>query len=239
MTTPDPRVLVEVCVEDVAGVRAAQRAGADRVELCADLLEGGTTPSIGTVATALSVLERTGLQVLVRPRGGDFVHDTDEVAVMLADIAAVRALPALVPVGFVLGALTREGRVDEEVTSRLVAACGDAPVTFHRGFDATADLSVSLETLVGIGVARVLTGGGPGSAAEGVARLAALHEQAGGRITILAAGGVRADNVRELVRDTGVREVHGRAPVVVGDRTVTSEDDARALVDRCRSAVVD
>jgi copper homeostasis protein len=229
-------VTVEVCVEDVAGVRAAQRAGADRVELCADLRQGGTTPSIGTVATALSVRDRTGLQVLLRPRGGDFVHDADEVAAMLADVAAVRALPARVPVGFVLGTLTPDSQVDAEVTARLVAACGDAPVTFHRAFDATPDLAAALETLVDLGIGRVLTGGGPGTASEGAARLAALHEQARGRITILAAGGIRPGNVRTLLRDTGVHEVHGRAPAEVGGRTVTSEAVARALVEECRAA---
>lgn len=238
MTTPGARVLVEVCVEDVAGVRAAQRADADRVELCADVRQGGTTPSVGTVATALTVLDRTGLQVLVRPRAGDFVHDADEVATMLADIAAVRALPAQVPVGFVLGTLTADGRVDAEVTARLVMACGDAPVTFHRAFDATPDLTRSLEVLVALGVGRVLTGGGPGSAAEGAGRLAALHHRAAGRIIILAAGGIRPGNVRDLLRDTGVSEVHGRAPVDVAGRTMTSEDVARALVQECRAAVV-
>lgn len=230
---PPPSVLVEVCVDDVAGARAAEAAGADRLELCADLLEGGVTPSIGTVSRVLEVVERTGVQVLVRPRGGDFVHDADEVAVMLADVAAVRALPARVPVGFVIGSLTPDHRVDEATTAALVAAAGGAPVTFHRAFDDTADLAESLEVLVGLGVDRVLTGGGPASAAEGSAVLAALHEQAAGRITVLAAGGVRADNVRELLRRTGVREVHGRAPHVVDGRTVTSPEVARAFVSAC------
>ncbi|WP_377645553.1 copper homeostasis protein CutC [Oryzobacter terrae] len=223
----------------MAGAVAAERAGADRVEVCADLDVGGVTPSIGTVASVLARTSRVGVQVLVRPRGGDFVHDEAEVAVMLADVAAVLALPAGVPVGLVIGSLTTDGRVDEEATARLVAAAGGAPVTFHRAFDDTADLSHSLETLVRLGVDRVLTGGGPGSAAEGTSRLASLHEQAAGRIVVLAAGGVRPGNVRTLVRDTGVGEVHGRAPATVAGRVVTSEDVARTLVEACREPFTD
>ena len=208
----DQVTLVEICCEEVAGARTAEACGADRVELCADLLEGGITPSIGMVATTLEAVHRVGVQVLIRPRGGDFVYDADEVATMLADIAAIRRLPARVPVGFVVNALTADGHVEEQVTARLVAACGDAPVTFSRAFDEVADQDAALEALVRLGVHRVLTAGGPGYAADHHEQLRALVRRAGSRLAVLAAGGVRSHNVRSLVDSTGVPEVHLRAP---------------------------
>jgi copper homeostasis protein len=222
--------LVEICVDDVAGARTAEACGADRVELCADLLEGGTTPSIGMVATALAAVRRVGVQVLVRPRGGDFVYDADEVATMLADIAAVRRLPAAVPVGFVVNALTADGDVDEQVTRELVAACGDAPVTFSRAFDEVRDQYAALEVLGRLGVRRVLTAGGPGPAAGHHDRLRELVRRAGSGVAVLAAGGVRAVNVADLVGGTRVTEVHLRAPAPAHTRYRTSADEVRGVL---------
>jgi copper homeostasis protein len=207
-----PGTLVEICVDDVAGARTAERCGADRVELCVDLAEGGITPSIGMVATALATVSRVGVQVLVRPRGGDFVYDADEVATMLADIAAVRRLPARVPVGFVVNALTADGRVDEATTRELVLACAGAPITFSRAFDEVADQREALDTLARLGIHRVLTAGGPGFAADHHDQLRHLVRHAGTRLTVLVAGGVRPGNVAELLAATGVNEVHLRAP---------------------------
>jgi copper homeostasis protein len=222
--------LVEICVEDVAGVRTAEACGADRVELCADLLEGGITPSIGMVGTALAAAERVGVQVLIRPRGGDFVYDADEVSTMLADIESIRRLPARVPVGFVVNALTSDGRVDEAVTARLVAACGSAPVTFSRAFDEVGDQPAALDALARLGVRRVLTGGGRGAAAGHHDALRALVRQAGTRIGVLAAGGVRASNVAALVEHTGVKEVHLRSPAEEGARSRTSAAGIEAVL---------
>lgn len=227
--------LVEICVEDVAGARTAASCGADRVELCADLLEGGITPSIGMVRTTLATVERIGVQVLIRPRGGDFVYDSDEVTTMLADIDAIRGLPAGVPVGFVINALTPQGHVDEAITSRLVAACGNAPVTFSRAFDEVVDHHAALDTLVQLGLHRVLTAGGTGPAADHHEQLRALLSHAGTRIGVLAAGGVRPANVAALVEQTGVREVHLRAPAGPGARGRTSAsviEDVLAAVGR-------
>jgi copper homeostasis protein len=201
---------VEICVDSVAGAVLAETAGADRVELCAGLAEGGTTPSIGTVERVLASVDRIGVQVLVRPRGGDFVYSRDEAAVMLADIAALRALEAAVPVGFVIGALTVDGEIDRGLTAELVAAAAGAPVTFHKAFDATRDLHRSLDELRELGVDRVLTSGGRARAVDAVAEISALVAAAG-EVSILAGGGVRAHNVAELVAATGVREVHLRA----------------------------
>lgn len=243
-------VTVEICLDDLAGVRIAEQAGADRIELCAALGDGGLTPSIGTVAAALRIAHRLGVNVLVRQRPGDFVFDADELAAMVADIRAVRALPNphAVPLAFVVGALLPDGTVDERSTAALVAACGDVPVTFHKAFDQTPDRSAALETLVSLGIARVLTSGGAATAADGSAELADLVAQAGDRIVVLAGGGVRPANVAALVRDTGVREVHLRGASSVpsaalstsvydaGRRDATSPEVVAAVVAAVQEA---
>lgn len=244
MTAP---IAVEICLEDLAGVRVAEAAGADRIELCAALSEGGITPSIGTVAAALGMATRLGVNVLVRQRGGDFVFDTDELAAMVADIHAIRALPnpSGVPLAFVIGALNPDGTVDERATRALVEACGDAPVTFHKAFDQTPDLDAALDTLVRLGVTRVLTSGGAATAVDGADALARLVTRADGRIVLLAGGGVRAANAAALVRRTGVCEVHLRAAQTVPSAAQgtsvydagTRETTSRALVEAVVAAV--
>lgn len=230
------RVLIEICVDDLAGAVAAERAGADRVELCADLLEGGTTPSVGMLVGVLASVRRVGVQVMVRPRGGGFVLDADDRRVMLADIARIRVLAegAAVPVGLVLGALTPDARVDETALDQLLAAAGPLPVTFHRAFDETRDLGEAYETLRAHGITRVLTSGGAPTARDGAAVLASLVARAGDGPNVLAAGTVRAENVAELVARTGVREVHLRAqvPSPRADGTLsTDENMVRAVVE--------
>ncbi|GAA0251079.1 copper homeostasis protein CutC [Cryptosporangium japonicum] len=218
--------LVEICVDDVAGARVAEECGADRIELCADLLEGGITPSYGMVTAALGATSRVGVQLLIRPRGGDFVYSPDEVRVMLADIRLFAGLPR---VGFVLSGLTASGVVDASTLAILVEACGEAPVTFSRAFDEVADQFAALDTLASLGVSRVLTGGGPGTADSGRDRLRALVAHGG--VTVLAGGSVRSPNVASLVAHTGVPEVHLRAMRPVGGRDRTSGDEIRAVVD--------
>jgi copper homeostasis protein len=242
--------LVEICVDDVAGAVVAEAAGADRVELCAALSDGGTTPSIGMVETVLDVVHRIGVHVLVRPRGGDFVHDREELTVMRADIHALRRLGR--PVGFVLGALTPDGDIDAPAMRMLLDACGEAPVTFHRAFDATRDLPAALDVMAGLGVARVLTSGGRATAAEGAPALADLVRRADGRVAVMAGGSVRPGNVAELVARTGVPEVHLRAPAEVpsrshyrnphlpydeGTRSTTSAETVRAVVTALRNSL--
>jgi copper homeostasis protein len=209
--------VVEVCLDDVAGARVAESAGADRIELCAGLAEGGTTPSVGMVEEVLGAVRGIGVNVLVRPRGGDFVLTSEEVGVMRADVRALQRLRAdsPVPVGFVIGALTPDGEIDVPVVRTLLEVCGDAPVTFHRAFDATRDLAAALDVLVELGVDRVLTSGGRATALEGADVLAELVERAAGRVTVMAGGSVRHGKVAELVARTRVAEVHLRAAVVV------------------------
>jgi copper homeostasis protein len=223
-------VLLEICLEDVAGAALAERGGADRIELCSDLAQGGTTPSIGTVSTVLNSVNTVGVQVLVRQRPGDFVYSPVEVDAMVTDIEAIGALarPAGVTVGFVVGALTRDARVDLSVMSRLLEAAGTAPVTFHRAFDEVADRRAALETLIDLGVGHVLTSGGQVTAVAGIADLAGLVDQAGDRISVLAAGHVRPHNVAEIVRKSGVGEVHLRAQTP-SKPTCTSAEVIRAV----------
>jgi copper homeostasis protein len=202
--SPSEIVLVEACVATVASALAAESAGAGRLELCANLVEGGITPSVGML---MGVRERVRLPlfVLIRPRGGDFLFDGDEREVMLRDIAEAGARGAD---GVVIGALDLGGRVDEALTRRLVEAARPMGVTFHRAFDLVRDPARELETLIGLGIERVLTSGQAPSALLGSAAIAALVAQGAGRIAVMAGGGINEANAARIVRETGVREIH-------------------------------
>ena len=210
MSADARRVLVEACVETVEGARAAEAAGAGRIELCAGLIEGGTTPSAGAIARARERIA-VPLFVIVRPRGGDFMYSEDDLAVMRRDIAC--AASAGVD-GVVIGALTCAKRVDSAMVRELVEIARPMQVTFHRAFDTTPDLADSLEAVVDAGADRVLTSGGAATAVEGIATLASLVRQAGDRIVVMAGGAITESNAARIVRETGVREIHLR-----GERT--------------------
>jgi copper homeostasis protein len=196
--------LVEVCVEGVDGLVAAQSAGADRIELCAALSEGGITPSIGTVQTALAAAT-VPLHVIVRPRGGDFLYSDMEFRSMIADIAALREAGVA---GIVIGCLNADGAIDIPRMALLVTAAGPLSVTCHRAFDMTRDPERALEALVRCGVGRVLTSGQRDSAVEGADLLAALVRQAGERIVVMGCGALAPDTVGDVVRRTGLKEIH-------------------------------
>ncbi|MBK6486936.1 MAG: copper homeostasis protein CutC [Gemmatimonadetes bacterium] len=199
-------ILVEACVDSVQGAIAAERAGARRLELCANLVEGGTTPSAGMMS---AVHRCVGIPVfaIVRPRGGDFLYDAADIEVMLRDIEFAKSCAVH---GVVSGALNPDGSIDEDGTSALLEAAHPLPFTFHRAFDVTRDLDESLDTLQALGVQRVLTSGGAASALEGAAMLARLVRRGGERIVVMAGGGVRRDTVAEVVQASRVREVHLR-----------------------------
>jgi glucokinase len=225
-------VLVEICVDDLDGALVVDTAGVERIELCADLLEGGTTPSPGLIQAVLSSMRTAGVQVIVRPRGGDFVYSEAEIDVMCLDLEAIvaAARTSTTPVGVVLGALLPSGEIDEEALRRLVAAAGPLPVTFHKAFDATPDLIAAYRTLRSFNVRGVLTSGGPHPATEGVDTLASLVELS--RLdpdapVVLVGGSVRAANVSDIVRKTGAREVHLRAqsPSPRGDGTLRTDPE--------------
>lgn len=204
-TMSRPRsVLVEACVATVASALAAESAGAGRVELCGNLVEGGITPSLGML-TLVRKRVTLPVHVLIRPRGGDFLFDGDEFEVMLRDISTVRTAGAD---GVVIGALDREGRIDTGLTRRLADAARPMAVTFHRAFDLACDAAEALDALIGLGVERLLTSGQALSALRGAATIAALVRQADGRIAIMAGGGINEANAARVVKETGVTEIH-------------------------------
>lgn len=200
MTPP----LIEVCVEGIDGLIAAQDAGADRVELCAALVEGGITPSIGSVRAALAVT-KIPFHVIVRPRGGDFLYSDAEFSSMLADIEDLRALGVA---GVVVGCLLADGTIDELRMRAMVERAGPLAVTCHRAFDMTRDPAQALEALIRCRVDRVLTSGQRDSAAEGANLLRALVEQAGDRIIVMGCGGLDAGNIARIRDLTGLKELH-------------------------------
>lgn len=230
-----PNVTLEVCTENVAGVRAAEEAGAHRVELCSALVEGGVTPSLGLFQQA-RVRSHLPLHVLVRPRAGDFCHTDLELAVMVDDIALFKEVGAD---GLVFGTLNSDGTLNLPQLKELLAAADPLPVTFHRAFDVCREPLEALEQLIVLGVTRLLTSGGQPDALAGVPLLRRLNEQAAGRLVIMAGGGVRPHNVAQIVRESGVRELHlsAQRPVpasfstfALGSPAFTAEASIGALI---------
>jgi len=209
-------ITFEICVDSVEGALAAQTGGAQRVELCDNLLEGGTTPSSGTIALARQQLQ-IGLQVIIRPRGGDFCYSELEFAVMRYDVETAKQLGAD---GVVIGLLNPDGTIDKVRTAELMAVARPLNVTFHRAFDMTCDPHQALEDLIDLGVDRVLTSGQESSALEGLDLIAALVQQANGRIIIMPGGGINARNLSRIVAQSGVRELHMTARSEVESRMI-------------------
>lgn len=201
------RATLEIAANSLASALAAQDGGADRVELCENLGEGGCTPSYGTLAMARERL-RIPLYVLIRPRAGDFVYDALERDTMLRDIELCVRLGCD---GVVIGALDAGGDVDVALCRELVDAARPLGVTFHRAIDVARDREAALEPVIALGCERVLTSGASASAVEGADTIAVLVRRAGGRIAVMAGAGVSPENVRDLVTRTGVRDVHASA----------------------------
>jgi len=199
-------ILIEAAVESLDDARAALAGGAGRLELCADLDAGGTTPPRSLVREVLAEVS-VPVVVMIRPRAGDFVYSRSEVDRMRDDIRTARELSAA---GVVLGALDASGRIDTVATGALLTAANGQPVTFHRAIDDTPDILEAIDSLVSLGVARVLSSGAAPTAREGADTLARMVARAGNALQIVAGGGVRAGNVADIVRRSGVREVHAR-----------------------------
>ncbi len=198
-------MIKEVCCASLDAVQHAAATGKQRVELCAALEVGGVTPSAGMVEEALR--EDIPINVLVRPRSGNFVYSEAEVEAMCSD---VRRFAQMGVNGVVIGALTAAGDIDVDATRRMMQAAGTGvEITFHRAFDECRDAAEALEQLIRLGCHRVLTSGQAPTAPEGAPLLRQLVAQARGRIIILAGGGVTPENCEQLARDTGVSEVHG------------------------------
>lgn len=201
------KVLVEAAVESVKEAIAAERAGAGRIELCARLAVGGTTPDPVTVAECLKRI-RIPINVMIRPRGGNFRYSRRELSRMARDIRAMRQLGVH---GVVFGVLKADRSIDRAAMRPLVGLARPLSVTCHRAFDRTPDPHAALVALMQVGVDRVLTSGQAKRAVEGVDVLSQLVKHAGKNIVILAGGGVRGRHVKTLVRNTRVPEVHLRA----------------------------
>ncbi|MDN5287412.1 MAG: copper homeostasis protein CutC [Mucilaginibacter sp.] len=202
-------ISLEVCANSVTSALAAQEGGAVRAELCENLKEGGTTPSYGQILMARNLLH-IKLNVLIRPRGGDFLYSDLEFQIMLADI---RYCVEAGCDGVVIGMLNADGTIDKERCLEMVrlAKQWGLSVTFHRAFDMCADQFQALEDIIEMGCDRILTSGGKSTAMEGATVLNRLVEQAAGRISIMPGSGVSEANVADLVHFTGVTEVHSSA----------------------------
>lgn len=232
--------LLEVCVDSAEGLQAAWSGGADRIELCAALSEGGLTPSAGLVHQAAAL--PLPVYAMIRPRGGDFCYAPDEVAVMRRDIAEMRRAGLA---GVVLGAATPEGALHAPLLRQLSQDAGGMGRTLHRVIDTVADPLPALETAIALGFERVLTSGGAATAMQGAALIARMVGAARGRLSVMAGAGVTPDTAAELVARTQVRELHAscRGPRAELGRCLPSSHEPPsqvtdgALVRALKSAV--
>jgi copper homeostasis protein len=199
-----PEFLLEIAVASFERALAAERAGAHRLELCAELETGGLTPSIKLIRQ-VRLAVKIPIHVLVRPRAGNFAYTSNEFAQMRAEIAAIGGENVQ---GIVTGVLLPDGSVEKQRTGELFALASPMQATFHRAFDGSSDLAAALEVVILTGAHRVLTSGGAADAREGAPVLRTLVQQAGNRITILPGGGLHAGNIAEVARATGARELH-------------------------------
>ncbi len=197
-------MFLEICVDSLESAIAAERGGADRVELCSNLLEGGTTPSAGLIR-AVRARIAIGLWVMIRPRGGDFFYSEAEIEIMRHDIEAALECGAN---GVVLGVLTANGEVDVRRTRHLVELATPMYVTFHRAIDKSRNLIDSVERVIETEADGILTSGGMQTAHEGADQIAAMVEAAEGQVRVMVCGGIRPGNVSEIVRKTGADDVH-------------------------------
>ena len=206
----------EICANSVESCLAAQEGGADRVELCAGIPEGGTTPSYGEIKLARKLLTKTKLHVIIRPRGGDFLYTPLELERMEEDIRICRELGVD---GVVFGCLTEVGEIDREANRRLVELARPMSVTFHRAFDRTADPMKALEDIISLGCNRILTSGQQPKAIDGINLLAQLEKKLKEYplppIQLLAGSGVNEENIRQIFDATGIHEYHFSARVNV------------------------
>ncbi len=194
----------EICVDSVLSVQNAANGGAQRVELCDNLVEGGTTPSLGMIETALAV-EGIEVFVIIRPRGGDFFYSEEEFRVMEKDVIRAREAGAH---GIVSGLLLPNGDIDRERTARLIKHAKGLPFTFHRAFDVCRNPVKALNQLIDLGVNRVLTSGAEPTAIQGKALIARLVDQAGDQIIIMPGSGINRHNIVPLMETTGAQEFH-------------------------------
>ena len=196
--------VLEICVDSLDSAIVAEQGGAQRIELCSSLVEGGLTPSLGLIRAVCACLT-IGVHVMIRPRAGDFLYSEDEFNIMKDDIALAAQSGAD---GIVLGLLTAESEVDIARTRELVELARPMEVTFHRAIDLTRDYVSALRDVIETGANRILTSGAEPSAVQGRHNIRSIVNAAAGAITIMAGAGVRANNVDQIIRETGVRDLH-------------------------------
>jgi copper homeostasis protein len=196
--------ILEICVETVEHAAAAERGGADRVELCSDLVSGGVTPPSSLIQVARKQLQ-IPIHVMIRPRAGNFCYSASELATMRQQILAAKAAGMD---GVVLGLLQSSGKVDLDRTAELVELAHPLMVTFHRAFDATQDLAQALEDTIATGAQRILTSGGQRRAIDALPLLAELVQAAKARISLMICGGINPQNIEQVIRSTSAPEVH-------------------------------
>lgn len=216
----DMKPILEICAADIDSVQAAAAGGADRIELCCALSEGGLTPSMGMIDEALKV-PGIKVNVLIRPRSGDFVYTEPEKQAMLRDIEMCRKIGVN---GVVFGALTPEGHVDKEACRRVMKVSEGLRHTFHRAFDMCRDPYQATREIINLGFDRILTSGQSPSALSGAELIGKLNK-AFPEITFIAAGGINPDNVKEIIELTGVGEVHASAKSSIKSSMTYRNDD--------------
>jgi copper homeostasis protein len=221
---------IEICAGNIESVLAADIGGADRVELCENLSEGGTTPSYGSMVLSK---EKCSLDVfvIIRPRGGDFVYSEIEFEVMQKDIQSAVEIGAD---GIVIGCLKPNGTVDLEMCSRLIEAASGLPVTFHRAFDVTPEPFEALETIKSLGVKRILTSGQKNLAEEGLELIRNLQEMAGTKLRIMAGSGVDESNIQKIAIRSGINTFHAslRENVEIKNFKISSAQRVKALIKK-------
>ena len=200
--------IIEICAYSAQCCVEAEAGGAKRVELCANMAEGGTTPSYGEIRAALSLTSAIAINVIIRPRGGDFLYSPTEIQSMLFDIEMARQLGAH---GVVFGCLTKEGDLDVALMKRLKEAAGTLSVTCHRAFDVCRDPFTTMEQLIEMGFDRILTSGQQSNAVKGIPLIAELVRRASGRIIIMPGSGVRENNIAHIEKETNAIEFHASA----------------------------
>ena len=204
-------MIIEIAANSFESAQIANRAGADRIELCSNLEIGGTTPSPGQLRCVKNIL-KIPVHVLVRPRGGDFVYSESELEEIIETIKYCKSIGVE---GVVVGFLTAEGEVDVTKTQKILKHTKGLETTFHRAFDMVIDQKKALETIIELGFNRILTSGGKRSTPEGIKKIAELVIQAGDRITIMPGGGVNENNIQDVIRFTGATEFHLSGKTVI------------------------
>lgn len=217
------KIKIEIVCGNIESVIAAQAGGADRVELCDNISEGGTTPSYGMIESARKKLI-IALHVIIRPRGGDFFYSDDEFEIMKRDIETCKQLKAD---GVVFGILNADGSIDKKRMKELVALSKPMSVTFHRAFDMTNDPFKALEDIIECGCQRILTSGQCSTATEGAELISKLISIAKGRIIIMPGGGIRSDNVASLISKTNSTEVHSSAKKISAGKMNFKNDSVK------------